>query len=148
MSTAITRRNGGALRTWDPFAELSDLGSRMSRLFDVDLSRAGQESFVPGVDLEETDDAFVVELDLAGVAKDDITIDLAGRRLTVHGERKEKERTGTLRRSTRVTGEFSYELLLPGQVDEKAVTASMTGGVLTITLPKSSEEKPTHITVS
>ena len=52
-----------------------------------------------------------------------------------------------LRHTTRVTGSFSYEAVLPAPVDEKKVTAVLADGVLTITMPKATEAKTTHITV-
>ena len=76
-----------------------------------------------------------------------ISIDMSDRRLTVHGERVVKEREGVLRHTTRVTGSFSYEAVLPAPVDEKKVTAVLADGVLTITMPKATEAKTTHITV-
>ncbi len=48
-------------------------------------------------DLEETDDAFLVEIELPGVKQNDMCIELEGRRLIVHAEGKERERTGILR---------------------------------------------------
>ena len=61
---------------------------------------------------------------------------MEGRRLTVSGERKEKERVGILRRRTRSVGQFHYEVVLPGAVDEDAVSASLDGGVLTVRVPE------------
>lgn len=87
-------------------------------------------------DLEETDDAFIVEIDLPGIDKKDVDIDLEGRRLTVTGERKERERTGMLRRRTRTVGTYRHELVLPADVDEDGVDASLHDGVLTVRLPK------------
>lgn len=65
--------------------------------------------FTPLADVEETDDACVVEIDLPGVKRDHVAIEVAGRRLTVSGERKERERVGILRRRTRTVGRFQYE---------------------------------------
>lgn len=87
-------------------------------------------------DLEETDDAFVVEIELPGVKKSDVSIDLEGRRLIVHGERKERERTGILRWQTRRVGEFHHEVVVPAEVDEEGIEASLEEGVLSIRLPK------------
>ncbi len=56
--------------------------------------------------MEETDDAYLVEVELPGVKRDDISIEVAGRRLTVSRERKERQRTGILRRRTRTVGRF------------------------------------------
>ena len=57
--------------------------------------------FTPRADVEETDDAYVIEVEVPGVAKKDIDVSVAGRRLTITGERKERERVGILRRRTR-----------------------------------------------
>jgi len=103
--------------------------------------------FAPGGDLHETDDAFTVELDLPGVNKGDIKIDIVGRRFMVHGSTTVKEHLGVPRHSTRMTGSFRYEAVLPLPIDEKAVTAALKDGVLTITMPKSTTTKPTHIEV-
>ena len=65
----------------------------------------------------------------------------------VHGSRTVKEREGVLRRSTRMTGTFSYEAVLPVSIDEQAVTAALKDGVLTTTMPKSTTTKATHIEV-
>ena len=55
------------------------------------------ETIRRGEDLHEADEAFTVELDLPGVNKGDITIDISGRRVMVHGSRTAKERQGTPR---------------------------------------------------
>jgi HSP20 family protein len=98
-------------------------------------------------DVEETDDAYVIEIELPGVKKGDIEIAMEGRRLTVSGERKEKERAGVLRRRTRSVGRFHYEVVLSGEVDESDVSASLDGGVLTIRVPKRESDRPRRIQV-
>ena len=103
----------------------------------------------PGGELRETDDAFTLELDVPGVDKNDITIDFSGRRLSVRGTKTtEREGQGTLRNTTRTSGSFSYEAVLPVAVDEKAVTASLTDGVLMVRMPKATEAKTTHVEIS
>jgi hypothetical protein len=66
------------------------------------------------------------------VKKDDIRIELAGRRLVVTGERKEKGRKGIVRRRSRLVGAFHREILLPRDRDDNAVEASLSDGVLSI----------------
>ena len=104
--------------------------------------------FTPAADLEESDDAYLVEIELAGVHRRDIDIATVGRRLVVTGERREKSRVGILRRQTRTIGEFRYEITLPGEFDGDDVAAGLEDGVLTIRLPKPEHERPRHITVS
>jgi HSP20 family protein len=122
--------------------------TRLGQLFDNMWHTAAHEGLAPGAELEETDDGFTLEMDLPGVAKDDITIDVLGRRMAVRGTRKEKERRGVMRHSTRVTGSFAYEVLLPADVDEKATTAQLSDGVLTIKLPKTSGAKTNRVPIS
>lgn len=80
--------------------------------------------------------------------REDVEVELAGRRLVVTGERREKERTGQVRRSTRSVGRFRYEVVLPGDVDENACDASFDAGVLTIRIPKVEAQRPRKINIS
>ena len=86
-------------------------------------------------------------MELAGVKGDDIELEVAGRRLSVSGERKERERVGILRHQTRTVGRFHYEVVLPGEVDDEGIEASLDDGVLTVRVPKAEAERPKRITV-
>ncbi len=129
--------------------ELSELRSQLDSLlsgWDELLSRTG--AFTPLADVEETDEAYLAEIELPGVKIEDLSVEVAGRRLTVTGERKERERLGILRRRTRTVGRFHYEVILPGEVDEESVTASLHEGVLTVRVPKPASERPRRIPVT
>lgn len=102
----------------------------------------------PLADVTETDDAFEVEIELPGVKSKDIDVEANGQELVVTGEIKGKERKGVLRRGTRRTGAFEYRLRLPGEVDAEKVTAEMSAGVLTVTVPKTEVAKPRHIQIT
>ncbi|HEX2273593.1 MAG TPA: Hsp20/alpha crystallin family protein [Acidimicrobiales bacterium] len=143
------RHQRGEASSWDPFAEIDRLNQQLERYLEhwrelPSLTGA----FIPLADLEETDDAYLVEIELPGVKRDDVSIEVAGRRLTVSGERKERERVGILRRRTRTVGRFHYEVVLPGDVEESDVSASMDEGVLTIRLAKPESARPRRIPVS
>ncbi|HWC10672.1 MAG TPA: Hsp20/alpha crystallin family protein [Acidimicrobiales bacterium] len=144
-----SRRDESEASLWEPFAELNRLNQHLARYLerwtDLPSLRSG---FTPLADLEETDDAYLVEIELPGVKRDDISVEVAGRRLTVSGERKERERVGILRRRTRTVGRFHYEVVLPGDVEEEGVAASMDEGVLTVRVPKAASERPRRIPVS
>jgi HSP20 family protein len=98
----------------------------------------------------ETPDAYVVDIDLPGVSRDDINVEFDGHELLITGELKEKERTGILRRRTRRIGRFEYRAMLPrdANVDENAVEATLDEGVLTVRIPKNEAAKPRRIEVS
>ncbi len=133
---------------WDAFAGLSQLRNQLDALlsgWDEVLSKVG--AFTPLADLEETDEAYVAEIELPGVKLEDLSVEVAGRRLTVTGERKERERVGILRRRTRTVGRFHYEVLLPGEVDEEGVSATLHDGVLTVRVPKPASQRPRRIQV-
>ena len=97
--------------------------------------------------MEETADGYTVEIELAGVKKDDLDIEIAGRRLTVTGERKERERVGILRRRERVVGRFHCEVVLPDDVEEEGVEAHLDHGVLTVRIPKPPSRRPRRMEV-
>lgn len=146
MAVPVPRTTG--VLPLNPFAEIDRIREdfdRLARSFPGDGAEGG---FVPSADVEETDDAFVVDIELPGVDRRDVDIELAGRRLSVTGERKEKERTGVLRRTTRTVGRFRYELTLPSDVDPDACDASFDDGVLTVRVPKVETDKPKRIEVS
>ena len=149
MALPVRRHDDSESSRWEPLAELSRLNQQLQRYVDNwrDLPSLFGEGFAPLADVEETDDAFVVEIDLAGVKKDDVDIELSGRRLVVSGERKERERVGILRKRTRTVGQFRYEVVLPAELDEDGVSAALDEGVLSIRVPKAASERPRRIAV-
>lgn len=139
-------RRDNDLQTFDPFTELE----RMSRDLLSFATNWRSPAFDGGVgialaDLEEDDDGFTIEVDLPGVAKDDVSIELEGRRLVVSAERKERERIGVLRHRTRHVGSLRHEVVLPADVDSDKVEADLQDGVLTIRLPKAESSRPRRI---
>ena len=144
------RRNQEEVARWDPVAEINRLSQQLQDYLGrwPSFPSVLGEGFTPLADVEETDDAYVVEVELPGVKGDDVSVEVAGRRLTVSGERKERERTGILRRQTRTVGRFHYEVVLPGDIDEDAIEASLNEGVLAVRVPKAEAERPRRIPVT
>ena len=144
---ALPTRGGGAGR--DPVPPLEQIGQQLARyLGGDDVAALVGGGFVPLADVEETDDAYFVEVELPGVKREDVSVEVSGRRLTVSGERKERQRVGILRKQTRSVGRFEYEVTLPGGVEEEGVRASMDEGVLTVHVPKAARERPRRIPVT
>ena len=131
----------------DPFRDMGALYDRLSSLWQSELGGAG-DRWLPSADVEETDDAWRVEVELPGVRGDDIDVELDDRVLTVSGEVQEKERAGILRRRTRRVGAFHYAVTLPGDVDADHVDAQLRDGVLTVRVPKSPGTERRHIRIT
>jgi HSP20 family protein len=139
---------------WEPLSELEQLTERMRRLFDQTMgfswpaAETESRGWSPAVDLEEAGDAYVLEAELAGVKREDVTIELLGTELTISGEVPQRERTATMRRQARRTGRFEYRVTLPDQVDADRIEANLADGVLTVRLPKSASAQPRRIQVN
>ncbi len=106
-------------------------------------------AFGPALDVEESDDAFTIHVELPGVASDDVDVSLEENVLTISGERRfydDREADG-FRRVERSFGRFHRAIRLPDRVDAAGVKAVQRDGVLTVTAPKSEEAKPRRIAV-
>ena len=153
MAALPTRRRdmtARPVRRFEPFREFDQLQAQMGELLESALAGAPGEGapWIPAVDIEETDDAWIVEAELPGVDKKDVDIQMNDSELVVRGEIKERERVGILRRRTRRVGEFEFRVTLPGQTDAEQIDAKLDGGVLAIRIPKPKETQPRHINIS
>lgn len=95
------------------------------------------------LDLSESEDEVTVEIDVPGIKRDDIDVTLTDSMLTVKGRREAhaEEKQKNFRRSEREYGVFERRISLPCEVDAARVHASLSDGVLMITLPKSAKAK-------
>jgi HSP20 family protein len=141
-SNATTQR-------WDPFREFEDLQAQMGQLIENVWSGTsiGNGIWAPPVDIEETEDAWVVEAELPGAEQDDIKVEMRDSELVISGEIKERERKGILRRRTRRAGEFEYRVTLPGEIEGERIDASLEHGVLTVRVPKVERARPQRVEV-
>src|SRR5215471_19322808 len=150
MSSLVPwRRRESPLSRWDPFRELEEMHERMGRLLESSFGAPGGSmlGWSPLVDVEETEDAWVIEAELPGVRQEDINLELREGDLVISGEIKERERKGQLRRQVRKTGRFDYRLTLPGGVQSDKIEASLDRGVLSVRVPKSPRALPKRIEV-
>ena len=99
----------------------------------------------PSLDMHETSDELIIRAEVPGLKKDDFSVELVGRRLTIKGEknvvREGKGGDGCLISECRY-GSFARTVQLPYEIDEKTIAADLKQGVLTIRLPK--PEKGRH----
>ena len=151
MSQALQERR--TKDTSEKAQPLSDI-ERLRRMLDQTFGSFGLPSFVtesvgwsPPVDIEEQDNAYVIEAELPGVQKDDVNIELVANELMITGEIKEREREGILRKRTRRIGRFEYLVRLPEQVDADKVEANLKDGVLSVRVPKREQAKRRTIQV-
>ncbi len=144
-------RQAGTPQRWEPFRELDQFNEQFGRLMESIWSPAGTGdggTWLPLADIEETEDAWIVEAELPSVKREDVNVELRDSELIISGEIKERERKGVLRRRTRPTGQFEYRVLLPGQADTEHVEAKLHDGVLTVRVPKSDKQRPRRIEVA
>ena len=145
-----------ALVRWEPFRELAALQSEMSRWMNQAAGAPGQagnghsaSTWLPAVDVWETDNELVLSFDLPGIPEDKISVELDNDVLTVSGERErtEKQEGDRFYRYERRFGSFSRSVTLPAGVTEESIKAAYNAGVLEIRVPKPEEPKPKRIPV-
>jgi HSP20 family protein len=142
--------SSGSSGRWDPVREFEDLYTQMGRLMGTAFGPPGGAGtrWVPLADLSETDDAYLVEVDLPGVKSKDINIEVVGNELLITGEVKQSEQKGLLRRKQRRVGEFELRVALPHEVDADRIEANLAEGVLTVRVPKGETAKARRIKVT
>jgi HSP20 family protein len=139
---------------YTPNNTLRDLQREVDDIFDRFFGRdSGDQTssavWSPRTDLMETDDSYGLRLDLPGMTKDDITINLQNNTLTVRGERTSKQTSEEEEyvRVERAFGTFHRTFTLPDAVDAESIEASYDDGVLTITVPKTEESTRRQIEI-
>ena len=124
-----------AISTWAPFQELDSMERRMRRIFE----EAGlAPKLLPAADIYETDDEFVVELEVPGFEEKELGIEVSDHTLTISGSRHEgtekKEKSFRLRE--RLDQQFERTFRLPPEVDADKIRASFVSGVLKVEAAK------------
>ncbi|WP_397547441.1 Hsp20/alpha crystallin family protein [Rhodothermus marinus] len=142
------------MRYTSPTSLLSELQREVDRLFENFFGswlRPEVESAVwtPTVDLLETDDAYLIYMDLPGVNRDQVTITFEDGTLQVSGERVQPEhRDAQYHRMERWYGRFFRSFNLGQNVNPDKIKAHFENGVLVIEAPKTEESKPVRIKIS
>lgn len=136
-----------AIVNWSPFHELDSMERRMRRLFE----EAGfAPTLLPAADIYETDDEFVVELEVPGFEEKELGIEVSDHQLTVKGERTEtkEQKDKAFRLRERLEREFERRFELPAEADTEHLKARFEKGVLEVHTPKLAVSKPKKVEIA
>ena len=152
MTMLPARRRGRTFAIADPSSELEAIYERMGQVVnaaftDLGISQMTDMAWSPPADLTETDDTYLVHVEVPGMHKDQLNVEVSDRELVITGEIPEQS-GGKRHRSSRRTGQFEYRATLPGDIKTDQVKAELADGVLTVTAPKSEAAKPSHVEVT
>jgi HSP20 family protein len=143
-----------AMSRWDPFRDLMSIQNELNQLFGRtygagEAREGARGTWTPPLDVFETQEKFVIKMELPGVSADEVDISVEDSTLLVRGERQfySEQNEENFHRIERRFGEFSRSLTLPQTADAQNIQASFDAGVLTIEVPKREEAKPKKITI-
>jgi HSP20 family protein len=139
----------------DPFREMEKVQQEMDKMFQNNFVQpkprmnislgAGNRFLNPQTDIKKTDNAYIIQMDVPGMKKEEINIDVQGNMLTISGQRNhemtQEEKDAGIVSQEREFGFFSKSLSLPPDVNKDDIKASCENGVLTVSLPKVVSEK-------
>lgn len=142
------------MTSYHPFRDVSSLQDEVERVFRQAFGERSAASsagaFSPALDVEETEEAFTLHVELPGVNAEEVEVSLEENVLTVAGERRfyDERASEGFRRIERHFGRFHRAVRLPDRVDADRVSAAYRDGLLTITVPKAEEAKPRRIQIT
>jgi len=152
FNTAITGGSDMSLQRYQSNSLLNQFNNEINRLFARDFDdfpALSNSQWVPAVDVNETEDTYLIEADVPGISPDDIEVTLERGVLTLKGERqaeKNVEEKGA-RHIERSYGSFVRRFSLPDTADAENIDARAEQGVLRLTIKKKAESKPRRIEV-
>lgn len=142
------------LTHWEPFRGIESLQREMNRLFDrlVPMGNGGTPSltFIPSAELEETDNAIHLKLEVPGMEAKDLNVEVTDESISIKGERKSESKTeekGVVRSEFHY-GKFERRIPLPTHVQTDKVQAECKNGILNLTLPKVESEQRKAVKVN
>ncbi|AXH11020.1 heat-shock protein Hsp20 [Malaciobacter halophilus] len=127
------------LTRFDPFKDLAEFEKR----FYKPIQNEGVSGFVPMVNTREGEFAYHIDVDLPGVKKENIKVDINKDILTISGERKTKEevKEEDYYKVETSFGKFTRSFTLPENADKENIDANYNDGVLEVVVPKLAEDK-------
>ena len=146
-----------AIVRWDPFRDVAALQDRINRIFNDSFGRSRDlddevslYDWRPPVDIYETDDGIILKVELPGVNKEDVSVEVKDNVLTLKGERllDPAIKDDQYYRKERSFGKFNRSFSLQEPIKPNLIKAGFKNGILTIEVPRPEEEKPKQITVN
>ncbi len=139
-------------KPWPETANLfGDFDNMMAGFFRPvgEMAPVTGDGWTPAADIRETKEAYLVEAELPGLSKEDVSVTFENGILTLSGERRFEKETEeeNYRRVERRYGSFSRAFSLPREVDAEGVKATFKDGLLTVTVPKIEQAKPRTIDI-
>ncbi|HVH26119.1 MAG TPA: Hsp20/alpha crystallin family protein [Vicinamibacterales bacterium] len=146
MSGENETRVAKRLATRDPFALLTQMRTDLDRWFDEPFRsmwrwpsrpEVAETSWSPTIDVFEKDNRLITKVDLPGLKKEDVKVEVTDNQLAVSGERKREieEKKDNVYRSEREYGSFYRSVPLPEGVKVEDVKATFSNGVLEVSMP-------------
>jgi len=126
----------------DPLGEL--------RAWQAHLTRQHGDSWAPPIDVYETEQAYIITAEVPGLARDQVDVAVEDARLTIQGRRSVHPRAADavhFHQVERSHGSFHRTFEFAEKIDAERVTADLTDGVLTISLPKAAPPPARRIEV-
>ena len=156
-TTNMARPGGSPVARYSPSTELGELRRGMDDLFNRWFGESAfgpfaspAMSFQPGVDLWETPEAYVLDVTLPGVSKEDLELEVSGDTITIKGERKPVSHgdSVTCHVQNIPYGQFQLGYTLPDHINAQEVRADYTDGILEVRLPKVETAKTRTVKVN
>jgi HSP20 family protein len=144
-----------AIVRWQPYGAVATLQDSINRLFNDAFTRGGADedfslsAWKPLVDIFDKEDAIIIHAELAGVKKEDVSIEVKDNVLTLKGERIETREINEDKfyRKERTFGSFHRAFTLPTAINPEKIKATFKDGILEIEIPKPEEQKPKQIKI-
>ncbi|HSE33401.1 MAG TPA: Hsp20/alpha crystallin family protein [Pyrinomonadaceae bacterium] len=142
-------------QNWNPLQDLLVLQDRMNRLFedatqrrtrdDSESAEFERSDWTPAADIYEAEGSFLIAMDLPGISREALEIEVDENRLVLKGMRDIQELKQ--HRSERPHGRFVRTFTVPGSVDQTKIAAEYKDGVLQVTLPKRKDPKAQRVEI-
>jgi HSP20 family protein len=143
---------------WDPWSNMDEFRQQVERLLDdgrAGNTPVGASGYVwaPLADVLETAQALIAQVELPGIRPEQVVVEIVDGDLVVRGERpfergpEREEPEPAYHLMERAHGTFARRFSLPAGVDGEGVSASLSNGLLVVTVPKIGDRAPVRFSL-